>query len=208
MAKRSVNDNGEKVMRREVLRSLRVLACAGPLLAGTAPALAAQEPEPYEAKSPEVARRRSILGTVVPIAAGYAIGATAFRHAGGPLVFGGLLLGPVLGYVYAGEARRGMAQAGIRAAVLVGTAAVVVGICAVGDCNFAASGNDETGGALLLAAAVVVAGGVYTIVLAVRDINQVDDRVRARNQRLGAVSVQPTYFPESRTAGLLVTWRH
>ena len=194
-------------MRREVLRSLRVRACAGPLLAGTAPALAAQEPEPYEAKSPEVARRRSILGTVVPIAPGYAIGATAFRNAGGPLVFGGLLLGPVLGYVYAGEARRGMAQAGIRAAVLGGTAAVVVGICAVGDCNIAIFGG-PSGGALPLAAAAVVAGGVYTIVLAVRDINQVDDRVRARNQRLGAVSVQPTYFPESCTAGLLVTWRH
>ena len=189
-------------MKREALRSLRILACTGPLLAGTAPALAAQEPEPYEAKSPEVARRRSILGTVVPIAAGFAIDEAAL------LVFVGPLLGPVLGYVYAGEARRGMAQAGIRAAVLGGTAAVVVGICAVGDCNFAASGNDETGGALPLAAAVVVAGGVYTIVLAVRDINQVDDRVRARNQRLGAVSVQPTYFPESRTAGLLVTWRH
>ena len=42
-------------MRREVLRSLRVLACAGPLLAGTAPAFAAQEPEPYEAKSPQAA---------------------------------------------------------------------------------------------------------------------------------------------------------
>ena len=111
-------------MRREVLRSLRVLACAGPLLAGTAPALAAQEPEPYEAKSPEVARRLSILGTVVPIAAGLAIGETAFS----PLVFVGPLLGPVLGYVCAGEARRGMAQAGIRAAVLGGTAAVVVGI--------------------------------------------------------------------------------
>ena len=200
MSKRSVNDNGEKVMRREVLRSLRVLACAGPLLAGTAPALAAQEPEPYEAKSPEAARRFSILGTVVPIAAGFAIGEAAL------VVYGGLLLGPVLGYVYAGEARRGMAQAGIRAAVLGGTAAVVVGICAVGDCNIAIFGG-PSGGALPLAAAVAVAGGVYTIVLAVRDINQVDDRVRARNQRLGAVSVQPTYFPESRTAGLLVTWR-
>ena len=181
-------------MRREVLRSLRVLACAGPLLAGTAPALAAQEPEPYEAKSPEVARGLSILGTVVPLFT--------------PLAWVAPLLGPVPGYVYAGEARRGLAQAGIRVAVLGGTAAAVVGICAVGDCSLGWSGNDETGGALPLAAAVGVAGGVSIIVLAVRDILQVDDRVRARNQRLGAVSVQPTYFPESRTGGLLVTWRH
>ena len=37
-------------MKREVLRSLRVLAYAGPLLAGTAAVLTAQEPEPYEAR--------------------------------------------------------------------------------------------------------------------------------------------------------------
>ena len=37
-------------MKQEVLRLLRVLACAGPLLAGTVPVLAAQEPEPYEVK--------------------------------------------------------------------------------------------------------------------------------------------------------------
>jgi hypothetical protein len=55
---------------------------------------------------------------------------------------------------------------------------------------------------------VVSAGAVYTILLIVRDINEVGDRVRTRNQRLGAVSVQPIYFPESRTAGLLFTWRH
>ena len=61
---------------------------------------------------------------------------------------------------------------------------------------------------LALAAAVVVAGAAFTTFLVVRDIGEVGDRVRARNQRLGAVSVQPTYFPESRTAGLLVTWRH
>ena len=47
---RSVDDTGEEVMKQEVLRLLRVLACAGPLLAGTVPVLAAQEPEPYEVK--------------------------------------------------------------------------------------------------------------------------------------------------------------
>ena len=45
-------------------------------------------------------------------------------------------------------------------------------------------------------------------VFVVRDIYQVGDLVRAQNQELAAFSVQPTYFPESRTAGLLVTWRH
>ena len=60
---------------------------------------------------------------------------------------------------------------------------------------------------LVLAGAVVAAGGVITAFLIGRDIIQVGDRVRARNQRLGTVSVQPTYFPESGMAGLLVTWR-
>ena len=43
--------------------------------------------------------------------------------------------------------------------------------------------------------------------LIVRDIDESGDRVRAPNQALGEVSVRPTYFPESRTAGLLLTWR-
>ena len=44
-------------MKQEVLRLLRVLACAGPLLAGTVAVLAAQEPEPYEVKSPRLRHR-------------------------------------------------------------------------------------------------------------------------------------------------------
>ena len=51
---RSVDDTGgEEVMKQEVLRLLRVLACAGPLLVGTVPVLAAQEDE---VKSPRRAR--------------------------------------------------------------------------------------------------------------------------------------------------------
>ena len=156
-----------------------------------------------------MARLRSILGTAVPLAAAYAIDNIGFGDptgelAVGGLALGGIVLGPVLGYVYAGEGGLGMAHAGIRAAVVGGTAAIAVGICAAGDCDVLGSPGPE----LALAAAVVAVGGVYTIVLVVRDIIQVGDRVRARNQGLGTVSVQPTYFPESRRAGLLFTWRH
>jgi len=70
-------------MKPEVLRSLRVLACAGPLLAGTAAVLPAQEPEPYEVKSPDVARRRSVLGTAVPLAGAYALDKLGFGDGGG-----------------------------------------------------------------------------------------------------------------------------
>ena len=181
-------------MKREVLRSLRVLACAGVLLAGTVAVLAAQKPEPYGAKSPGVARTLSFLGTAVPIAASFAFAEGVFPDAVGALLVGGVVLGPVLGYVYAGEPGRGMAQAGIRAAVLAGT---------VGAMGISGWSTQEIG----LPAMLVTAGGVATTVLAVRDIIQVGDRVRAGNQRLAAFSVRPTYFPESRSAGLLVTWR-
>ena len=191
-----------KFTKREVLRSLRVLACASALSAGTAAALAAQESEPYEAKSPETARRLSLLGTAAPIALGFAVAGHA-RGKSFTLLVGGIVLGPALGYVYAGETGRGIGGAGIRLAVLgVGAAGAVV-ICSTGDCN-----TTSDGGAFGAAITFLAAGVVVTTVLASVDIIRVGDRVRARNQRLAAVSVQPTYFPESRTAGLLVTWRH
>ena len=156
-----------------------------------------------------MARRISILGTAVPLGVAYAIDKIGFGDPGGELAVGGLalsgiVLGPVLGYAYAGERGRGMRHAGIRAAVVGGTALTAVVICSGRDCDVLNSPGPE----LTLAGAVVAAGAVYTILLIVRDIKEVGDRVRARNQRLGAVSVQPTYFPESRTAGLLFTWRH
>ena len=171
-------------MKREVLRSLRVLACAGPLLAGTAPVLAAQESESYGAKSPRMARTLSFLGTAVPIVTG---GAAGFA--------GGLVLGPLLGYMYSGDTGYGIKQMGVRAAVL-GATVGAIGILGL-------SSPDQLG----LGVTLLLAGGVATTVLAVRDIFQVGDRVRARNQRLAAFTMRPTYFPDSRSAGLLVTWR-
>ena len=196
-------------MKREVLRSLRVLACAGPPLARTGAVLVAQEPGPYEARSPDLARRLSLLGMAVPSAAAYGVDKMGVEDPGGELaigglVFAGLVLGPVLGYVYAGETGRGMAHAGMRAAVVAATAGVAVGICSVGDCDILGSPGPVE---LTLAAAVLIAGSVATGMLIVRDIDELGDRVRARNQALGEVSVRPTYFPESRTAGLLLTWR-
>ena len=92
-------------MKQEVLRLLRILACAGPLLAGTEPVLAAQEPEPYEVKSPRRARWLSLLGTAAPLAVAYAVDKIGVQDSGCELAVGGLVLsgvvfGPVLGYVY------------------------------------------------------------------------------------------------------------
>ena len=195
-------------MKREALRSLLVLACSGPVLAGTGAVLAGQELEPHEARSPAVARRWSVIGMAVPLAAAYALDKSGFVSPGGEfaigaLVVGGIVLGPVLGYVYSEETGRGLTHAGIRAAVIGVTAGTAFVICAGRDCNVLGSPGPE----LALAALVAIAGAWFTTFLVLRDIIEVGDRVQARNQRLGAVSVQPTYFPESRTAGLLVTWR-
>lgn len=190
-------------MRREVLRSFGVLACAGALLAGTAAALAAQEEDPYGARSPGTAVALSALGTAAPIGLGLAGGGGT----GVGLALSAVVLGPALGYVYAGEAGRGMAQAGIRALVLAAAVGGAVAICSTGDCSLGIFGG-ETGSELLPATTLVLGGLVATTVLAVRDISRVGGWVRARNQQRAAVSVQPAYFPQSSTAGLIVTWRH
>ena len=145
-------------MKQEVPRLLRVLACAGPLLAGTVPVLAAQEPEPYEVRSPRRARWLSVLGTAAPLAVAYAVDKIGVEDSGGELAVGGLVLsgvvfGPVLGYVYAGDSGRGMAHAGIRAAVVGGTALAAVVICSGRDCDILVDPGPE----LALAGAVVAA---------------------------------------------------
>jgi hypothetical protein len=181
------------------------------MLGGASADLAAQESEPYEPRSPSEARFRSVLGMAVPFAAAYGLDKAGFgdrnteggEFAIGALVVGGIVLGPVLGYVYAGETGRGLRQAGLRAVVVGATAGTAVAICARRDCNVLGSSGPE----LAVAGLVALAGAAFTTFLVVRDIIEVGDRVQARNQRLGAVSVQPTYFPESGTAGLLVTWR-
>lgn len=189
-------------MRREVLGSLRLLACTGALLAGTGAALAAQERERYGARSPGAALALSALGTAAPIWLGVASeGPTEVVKVG--LFASGLVLGPALGWVYAGEAGRGMAHAGIRAAVLGAAVGGAVVICSAGDCSLGIFG--PSGAELAPAVMLGLAGVVVTTLLAVRDIVRVEERVRARNKRLAAVSVQPAFFPESRTAGLLVT---
>ena len=179
-------------MRREVLRSLRVLACVSTLLAGTASALATQEPELYGERSPGVALALSLVGTAIPIA----VSLRGNDGAAYALMAGGLVLGPVVGYVYAGEAWRGMAHAGVRAAVLGVT---------FGSALIIRDPNDDRKNRGLLVT-LVLGGALATTVLTVLDINRVDDRVRARNQGVAA-SLRSAYFAESRTDVLVVTWR-
>jgi len=137
--------------------------------------LVAHDAEPYEARSPDLARQLSLLGMAIPLAAAYGVDKMDVEDPGGELAIGGLVFaGLVLGSVYAGETGRGMAHVGMRAAVVAATAGVAVRICSVGDCDILGSPGPVE---LTLAAAVLIAGSVAT------------------------------YFPEWRTAGLLLTWR-
>jgi hypothetical protein len=131
-------------------------------------------------RSPGTAVTLSALGTAVPIALG-------LTGRGVGLLAGGLVLGPALGYVYAGEAGRGMAHAGIRAAILGAAVGGAVAICSAGNCNIGIFG--ESGGELVPAAFFLLGGVVATTVLAVRDINRAGDRLRARNQPLNRLRV-------------------
>lgn len=194
-------------MTRTIARPVRFVLCASLLLAGTAAGLGAQESQPDVRLSPGTARSLSALGTLTPIALGLLGGDVAAVHS---LAVGGagLVLGPTLGYLYAGEADRGMKRAAVRAAILgigAGSAAL---LCSGGHCNLsilggAAPSPDLTAPAIVLAAA----GVVSTTVLAASDIRRVGRVVEIRNRMPGAVSVRPAYFPESHRAGLLLTWR-
>lgn len=188
-------------MKREILLSLRVLACIGPLLAGTVAVAGAQNRETNELKSPGTATLRAFLGTAAPMAAAYAMDGDLGISFG--VGVGAVIFGPVLGYVYADDTKRGLAGAARRAAVVGGTIAAVAGICSLG-CNTFGPNDDGAG----LALAVIALGALSTLLLTGHDIIQAGERLRARNDGLAAISVQPTYFLGSRTAGLQFTWRH
>ncbi len=154
-------------------------------------------------KSPGTATTLSLLGTVAPLGltmagVGQAEGAPAW------LLLGGLVVGPSLGYFYAGDTKGALKGLGLRTAVLGATMGTVAAICSSG-CSI--WGDDN--GSLAAAGIVALAGLATTTVFAIRDIARADDTVRARNERiaLAAVSVDVSYVPEVRAPGVVFTLR-
>ena len=186
------------------MRSLRRLIGICALTAGTVLPSFAQEHESLKTKSPGTALTLSALATVVPMGVAFS-GAAGEGVLPAGLALGGLILGPSFGYLYAGETGHALKGIGLRAVVLGATIGATTAICTAGECNI--FGDDD--GSLAAALIVALAGFVTTSVLAIRDIGRVDDRVRARNERIArsALSVRVTYLPETRAPAILVTLR-
>lgn len=153
--------------------------------------------------SESVAFGRSLLGTLIPVGVGWALMASDYNETGldenttagtvGLLSFtGGLLVGPALGYFYAGESGRAWTGVGLRA---LGFGAIIAAAAASWDCY----GDEcQTGGAVVLVASAVTLGS------AIYDIATVRGAVRRRNDeaRGVSVSVAPTYSSRRHAAGV------
>jgi hypothetical protein len=109
------------------------------------------------------------------------------------------------GYLYGGKAGRGLAHAGIRAAVLGVAVGGATLLCARKACD--TSGGTYDGGRTLSAGLLIGVGAVSTVGLAIEDILHVGGAVRARKREVSAISVQPTYSPRSHAAGFAVNWQ-
>jgi len=155
-------------------------------------------------KSPGMATALSLLGTVIPIGASFVVDGEDSGALAGSLFLGGALVGPALGYSYAGETGSAFKGIGLRTAVLGATVGLAAAICSGGcDIVFGSDGGADA------AVAIILGGLVATGILAGRDIARVDDAVRARNERIArsAVSIGLQYVPEARAPGLVLTLR-
>lgn len=112
------------------------------------------------------------------------------------LISSGVVLGPSLGYFYAGRPGRAFAGMGIRTAIGFGTL-----IGAFATCGWNCGPGD---GAYNTAWGIIVVGGAVAVGSAIHDISKVDDAVRSENQkrRHPKLAVIPEYFPGSKAVGL------
>ena len=168
-----------------------ILACSPALMQG-------------QRASESVALGRSLLGTIVPMGVGLAIVASARNDSpygsaeAGAIGFvsfaGGLVVGPSLGYFYAGQPGRAWRGVGLRA---LGVGALIAAAAASWDCHRHAC--ESLGPAVLVGSAVTLGSAIY-------DIATVRGAVRRHNREAQRVSVRvaPTYSSQRRAAGVSV----
>lgn len=161
-------------------------------------------PAPPEYRSPVTAYRLSLYATLLPLLAGSALIATGVNYdSGGVIVLGsvplvlGLTFGPSVGYLYAGEDRRGWGHGLLR---LAG-----VGLLAAGSlaylpqlrCEYC-TGSPATTALLVLGFATALGAMASSIY----DIARAPQAAQRENERHGisALSVVPMVAPDHRQA--------
>jgi hypothetical protein len=181
-------------MSQSYRRILAPLVLASLLTAGAA---AAQEAPIPAARDPALARVLSGVGTFTPLILAHE-GNSSFA-----LFLGGIVLGPLPGYIYAGELRSGLHQAAIRTAVFGAGYGSLVLICSTSRCNMW-----DDGGHWVAASTLFLTGAFTAIGLSIHDVHRVGRVTEARNERLGTVVVQPTYALDGGRAGIMLTLKH
>jgi hypothetical protein len=167
--------------------------------------------------SEKTATRLSAFGTVIPTGLGFILAATRSGHEyyyndmyGYPysyhddpdqtvpalLISSGIILGPSLGYFYAGRPGRAFAGIGFRTAIGFGALIGAFATCGW-DCGEGEEAYDTAWGILIIGGALVAGSAIY-------DIGKVDNAVRAQNLKHAGpkISVLPDYFPGHKTLGL------
>jgi len=148
---------------------------------------------------------RSLLGTLIPVGLGWAMMASAYDNSGldentaagtvGALSFtAGLLVGPSLGYFYAGQSGRAWRGVGLR---VLGLGAAVVAAAASWDCY--GDECDTAGVVALLGSAVTLGSAIYDIATVRGAVRRSNDEARGVS-----VSVAPTYSSRRHAAGVSV----
>lgn len=168
------------------------------------------------------ATQLSVFGTLIPIGLGafiassrhgrehqfqyvreWSVDTVTVTHYEGPnqtlpkiLISSGLIIGPSLGYFYAGRPGRAFAGMGLRTAIGFGALIGAFATCGWG------CGPGE--GAYNAAWGIMALGGAVVVGSAIHDISKVDDAVRAQNQKREnpRLSVIPEYFPGHKAIGL------
>jgi hypothetical protein len=144
-----------------------------------------------KAKSPGTATALSLFGTMTPLFVSKALSDSGDPNtATSLLVLGGLLMGPGIGHMYAGNEKRFWGGFGLRLAGLAGMTL-----------SFAASWNNPDSDG---AAVGFLAGSVVYLGSTIHDIATADNSVRDYNKKYGltGVSIAPTYFASQNAPGL------
>lgn len=159
------------------------------------------EKNSYQSKSPSGALLCSFLTTTVPVIGGIKLAAANELGEGEmALIYGGLIVGPAIGYFYGECSARGVAGIGIRG----GTA-----ILTVYAARSAAEAHKDDGmlGGLQEGLLVAGIGTVVIVIESIVDIALVHDTVNKNNikrarQQQAHVTLLPTYFADSGAGGL------